>query len=104
MVKSCREVEQGAPGNWIAINENQMAGTVFNAGAFLTGTSMILYGVGLLLKFGSQFSITAILTALFGVTFLFGAIYTIGSPWHSLYGLGFSIMMLPFAFLYELKC
>src|SRR5690606_12094502 len=34
---------------------------------------------------------------------LFGAIYKIGSPWHGLYGIGLSIMILPFAFLYELK-
>ena len=68
----------------LAINENAMAGTIFNVGIFITGISMILDGVGLIMKFGRQFSITAFLIAVFGVTFLFGAIYAIGSPWHGL--------------------
>lgn len=87
----------------LAINANQTAGSIFNIGVFITGISAILYGIGLILKFRSQFSITSILTILFGITFLFGAIYKIGSPWHGLYGIGLSIMILPFAFLYELK-
>jgi len=87
----------------LAINENQTAGNVFNIGIFLTGLSAIFYGIGLILKFKSQFTITSILTIVFGITFLFGAIYKIGSPWHGLYGIGLSIMMLPFAFLYEMK-
>lgn len=85
----------------LAINENVLAGTIFNIGIFVTGISMILYGAGLIMKFGKSFSITAFLIAIFGVTFLFGAIYAIGSPWHGLYGIGLSTMMLPFAFLYE---
>lgn len=87
----------------LAINENQTAGSVFNIGVFLTGLSAIFYGIGLILKFKSQFTVTSVLTIVFGITFLFGAIYKIGSPWHGLYGIGLSIMMLPFAFLYEMK-
>ncbi|MGQ1891047.1 DUF998 domain-containing protein [Thermophagus sp. OGC60D27] len=87
----------------LAINENQTAGSIFNIGIFLTGISAIFYGIGLILKFKSQFTITSVLTIIFGITFLFGAIYKIGSPWHGLYGIGLSIMMLPFAFLYEMK-
>ena len=87
----------------LAINENQTAGSIFTIGVFITGISAIIYGIGLILKFKTQFTITSILTIVFGITFLFGAIYKIGSPWHGLYGIGLSIMMLPFAFLYEMK-
>ena len=87
----------------LGINDNQTAVIIFNVGAFITGVSMIFYGIGLILKFRGHFSITSILTILFGITFLFGACYKIGSPWHSLYGLGISIVMLPFVFLYEVK-
>lgn len=68
----------------LTINENAMAGTIFNVGIFITGISMILYGIGLIMKFGRQFSITGFLIAVYGVTFLFEAIYAIGSPWHGL--------------------
>lgn len=85
----------------LAINENALAGMIFNIGIFITGISMILYGIGLISKFGKSLSITAFLIAVFGITFLFGAVYAIGSPWHGLYGIGLSTMMLPFAFLYE---
>lgn len=87
----------------LAVNQNQTAGTIFNVGIFITGISLILYGIGLILRFKSQFSITSLLIIVFGITFLFGAIYEIGSPWHGLYGIGLSVMMLPFAFLYEMK-
>ncbi|WP_339737594.1 DUF998 domain-containing protein [uncultured Sunxiuqinia sp.] len=86
----------------LAINKNQLAVTSFTVGIFITGASAISFGIGLLLKFKRQFSITASLIMVFGITFLFGAFYKIGSPWHGLYGIGLSIMMLPFAFLYEM--
>ncbi|MDY8136126.1 DUF998 domain-containing protein [Aquimarina sp. 2201CG5-10] len=87
----------------LAINKNQTAGDIFNIGIFLTGISLVLYGIGLRLNHKAQFSITSILIIIFGITFLFGVIYKIGSPWHGLYGIGISIIMLPLAFLYELK-
>ena len=85
----------------LAINENPAAVAIFEIGAFITGISAILYGFGLLLKFKRTFTISALLIIVFGITFLFGALFKIGSPWHGLYGVGLSIMMLPFAFLYE---
>ncbi len=85
----------------LAINSNKTAVNIFTIGIFLTGLSMVLYGVGLLLKFKQQLSVTSVLVCVFGITFLFGTFYKIGSPWHGLYGIGLSIMMLPFAFLFE---
>lgn len=87
----------------LAINKNPTAGIIFDIGIFITGISVILYGMGLMIKFKRQFSITSLLLIIFGITFLFGAIYNIGSQWHGLYGIGLSIMMLPFAFLYEIE-
>ncbi|MDD2548480.1 MAG: DUF998 domain-containing protein [Bacteroidales bacterium] len=86
----------------LAINSNKIASSLFSVGIFITGLSMIFYGIGLILKFKGQLSITSFLITLFGITFLFGTFYKIGSPWHGLYGVGLSIMLLPFAFLYEL--
>ena len=40
---------------------------------------------------------------IFGITFLFGAIFPIGSPLHGLYGIGMCVMLIPFIFLYEQK-
>jgi hypothetical protein len=86
----------------LAINNNNTAVSVFNTGIFITGISIVCLAIGLLLKFGRQLPITSFLIFVFGVTFLFGALYKIGSPWHGLYGIGLSIMLLPFAFLYEI--
>lgn len=86
----------------LAINANPIAVALFTIGILFTGLSAILLGIGILLKFNRQFSITSFLIIVFGITFIFGACYKIGSPWHGLYGIGLSVMLLPFAFLYEL--
>jgi len=85
----------------LAINSSKTAANIFTIGILLSGLSLVLYGLGLLLKFKKQFIVTAFLICVFGITFLFGAFYKIGSPWHGLYGIGLSVMMLPFALLYE---
>ncbi|WP_439183791.1 DUF998 domain-containing protein [Carboxylicivirga taeanensis] len=87
----------------LAVNNEQTAVKIFTIGIFTTGLALIFYSLGLLLKFKRQFLLTALLIGIFGLTFLFGACYKIGSPWHGLYGIGLSIMLLPLAFLYELR-
>lgn len=86
----------------LALNESKTAGTVLTVGIFITGMSLVLFGVGLITQFKSQFLISSFLITFFGISFLCGAIIPMGSPWHSLYGLTISIMLLPFAFLYEI--
>ena len=86
----------------LALNTNPIAGTIFDVGIFITGLLLILYGIGLILKFKLDIIITSLLIIVFGITFLFGVFYKIGSPWHGLYGIGLSIMLLPFAFLFEI--
>ncbi len=85
----------------LAVNANAAAAAIFNTGAALTGVSLILLAAGLLLHFGKQFMLTAVLTAVFGMTFVFGAVFPIGSPLHGLYGVGMCVMLIPFIFLYE---
>ena len=85
----------------LAVNNNQVAVTIFTFGIFLSGLSMVLFAVGLLLKFKKQLMVTSLLLGVFGITFLFGAFFKIGSPWHGIYGIGLSVMLLPFAFLFE---
>ncbi|WP_378187451.1 DUF998 domain-containing protein [Aquimarina sp. W85] len=87
----------------LALNENKTAGIVLTIGIFITGVSLVLFGIGLYVKFKRQFLISSFLITLFGISFLCGAVISIGSPWHSLYGLPMSILLLPFAFLYEME-
>lgn len=87
----------------LAVNASRSAVLIFNTGAAITGLSLILLAAGLLLRFKKQFLLTSILTAVFGITFVFGAIFPIGSPLHGLYGIGMCVMLVPFVFLYEQK-
>lgn len=86
----------------LGISSNKSAVILFKVGVFLTSFSLFALAIGLLLNFKSKFTLSSILIFAFGVTFIFGAIYPIGSPWHGFYGLGLFIMILPFIFLYEL--
>jgi len=85
----------------LGINSSKSAVILFQAGIVLTSISLFLLALGLLLNFKNRFLITSILVFAFGVTFIFGAIYPINSPWHGFYGFGLFIMILPFVFLYE---
>lgn len=87
----------------LGINSSNSAVILFQIGIILTSLSLFLLALGLLLNFKKRFSISSILIFAFGVTFIFGAIYPINSPWHGFYGLGLFIMILPFVFLYELN-
>ena len=87
----------------LGINSNGAAVWIFNTGAILTGMSILLFAFGLKINFKNQFNITSILSCVFGITFIFGAVFPIGSPWHGIYGLGLCVMLLPVSFLYEQK-
>lgn len=87
----------------LGISSSKTAVILFQIGIILTSTSLFLLALGLLINFKNRFLISSILVFAFGVTFIFGAIYPINSPWHGFYGLGLFIMILPFVFLYELN-
>jgi len=85
----------------LALNESIVARKILSIGIFASGLSMVLFGLGLILNFKKQFLISSFLIIIFGITFLFGALFAIGSPWHSAYGIGFCVVVLPFAYLHE---
>lgn len=85
----------------LAINSNKTAVSIFNTGVIITGLLLILFGLGLILNPVGKLFITGTLIMIFGITFLFGGIFPIGSPLHGLYGLGMSMIITPFSFLYE---
>jgi hypothetical protein len=87
----------------LGINPQNNAVLLFKAGIIATSISLFLLAWGLLINFKNRFLITSLLIFIFSVTFIFGAIYPITSPWHGFYGIGLFIMILPFAFLYELN-
>ncbi len=87
----------------LGINTNKAASFLFQTGIVLTSLSLFGLSLGLRLRFGNRFTLFPLLVFFFGVTFIFGALFPIGSPWHGLYGLGLFIMITPYVFLYELK-
>lgn len=87
----------------LGVNANKTAVLLFKLGIIATSISLFLLAIGMKLTFKNRFNLTAVLIFAFGVTFIFGAIYPIGSPWHGVFGVGLFIMMVPFVFLYELN-
>ncbi|MDZ7797416.1 MAG: DUF998 domain-containing protein [Candidatus Marinimicrobia bacterium] len=87
----------------LALNSDPAAVLIFNITAIVTGILLMAFALGLLINFGKRFPVTAVLLALFGLTFVFGGIFHIGSPWHGMYGLGMSMIITPFIFMYESK-
>jgi hypothetical protein len=87
----------------LGINSSKSAVLLFQIGIIASSLSLFLLALGLRMNFKNRFALTSILTLTFGVTFVFGAIFPIGSPWHGLYGIGLFVMMIPFVFLYELN-
>lgn len=87
----------------LGINANKTAVVLFQIGIVLTSLSLFSLALGMHLNFKKKFPLSSILIFMFGVTFIFGALFPIGSPWHGLYGIGLFVMLIPFIFLYESK-
>ncbi len=87
----------------LGINSSKAAVILFQVGIILTSVSLFGLSAGLFIKYKQRFVLTSTLVLLFGITFIFGAIFPIGSPWHGFYGLGLFIFATPFVFLYEQK-
>lgn len=76
---------------------------ILNAGAVLTGLSCITLALGILLKLKQKFFLSSVLLVLFGTSMISNGLYPMGNPMHGFYGLGLSLMILPFVVCYELK-
>jgi hypothetical protein len=87
----------------LAVNTNKTAVLISTIGAATMGIMMILFSIGLILYFKKRLLITSSLIAIFGISFLFGSVFPMGSPLHSLYDISLSIVLAPFIFLYEIN-
>lgn len=86
----------------ITITEFKSARIVINTGAILTGLSCIILSVGILINF-KKHTILSILIAFFGLSMISNGMYPMGTIMHGLYGIGLTIMIIPFFACYELK-
>lgn len=93
-------VEQHA--SEITLTDFDTAKAVINSGAILTGLSCIVLGIGIFLNF-KKFLITSILLVIFGLSMMSNGLYPMGTIMHGFYGIGLTLMILPFIACYELK-
>lgn len=86
----------------ITLTDFSIAKTILNSGAILTGLSCVAFSLGIVISFKNHF-ISALLLMAFGVSMISNGLYTMGNPMHGFYGMGLSLMLLPFASCYEFK-
>ena len=86
----------------ITISNIESAINIINTGALLTGLSCFLLAFGIILKF-KKFYISSILLTIFGFSMISNGIYPMGTIMHGFYGIGLTLMILPFIVCYELK-
>ncbi|QRM89970.1 DUF998 domain-containing protein [Lacinutrix sp. WUR7] len=86
----------------ITITDFTTAKAIINSGAILTGLSCILLANGIVINF-KRFYTTSILLAIFGISMISNGLFPMGTIMHGLYGIGFTLMILPFIACYELK-
>lgn len=86
----------------ITLTDFDSAKAVINSGAILCGISCILLAIGAILNF-KKFYLSSILLIVFGVSMLSNGIYPMGTMMHGFYGIGLTLMILPFVASYELK-
>ena len=87
----------------ITLTDNSTAKTILNTGAILTGVSCVLLSIGLLLMNKRKNLLSVILITVFGISMISNGFYPMGNPMHGFYGIGLSLMILPFASCYEFK-
>tara|TARA_B110000093_G_scaffold131370_1_gene140465 strand:+ start:123 stop:695 length:573 start_codon:yes stop_codon:yes gene_type:complete len=86
----------------ITITEFESAKMVINTGAILTGLSCIILAIGIVLNLKKHY-ILSILIAIFGISMISNGIYPMGTIMHGFYGIGLTLMIIPFIACYEMK-
>ncbi len=86
----------------ITLTDFDVAKTVINSGAILTGLSCLVLAIGIILNF-KKYIITSILLIIFGISMISNGLYPMGTIMHGFYGIGLTLMILPFIACYELK-
>ncbi|MFT5336700.1 MAG: putative membrane protein [Luteibaculaceae bacterium] len=87
----------------ISLTDNLTAITVLNTGAISTGLSCVLLSIGLIRVSKKKNVLSAILLIIFGISMISNGLFPMGNPMHGFYGIGLSMMILPFVSCYELK-
>jgi hypothetical protein len=87
----------------ITLTKDSTAKIIFSVGEVITGLSCVLLSIGLIIMNKRKNLISAILIIIFGISMISNGLYPMGNPMHGLYGIGLSIMILPFVSCYELK-
>ncbi|GAB2570922.1 DUF998 domain-containing protein [Dyella jejuensis] len=70
--------------------------------AIVSGLSIALFGMGLLLRYPRESRFTMLAAVIFGVSMIGNGVFTMGSPWHGLYGIGLFDMLVPAFFAAEI--
>lgn len=78
------------------------AAAVMPIAALLTGASILLFGVGILLHTSRAFTFTALAAIIFGVSFASAGIFPTGTGLHGLYGLTMFYVLVPACFAAEM--
>jgi len=86
----------------ITVTDFEWAKNIINSGALLTGFSCILLSFGITIQF-KRFYLSSILLTIFGLSMVSNGIFPMGTIMHGFYGIGLSVMLLPFIASYELK-
>ncbi len=89
-------------GSEITITDFETAKMFVNSGAIATGISCIVFALGILFNF-KRYHLSSILLTIFGISMISNGIYPMGTLMHGFYGIGLSLMLLPFVACYELK-
>jgi hypothetical membrane protein len=86
----------------ITITDFGTAIRILNIGAILTGLSCIVLAIGIIFNF-KKFYITSVLLTIFGISMVSNGLFPMGTIMHGFYGIGLTLMILPFVACYELK-
>lgn len=84
------------------VHDSVVVGLV-DAGALLTGVSIIVFGFGMIARFGRRVGLSSILLSIFGLSMMANGIWKMGSPMHGFYAIGFALVLAPALLAYELK-
>ena len=87
----------------ITLTDNNLAKNILSTGAILTGVSCILFSIGLIYSKKKANIFSSILLTFFGLSMISNGLYPMGNPMHGLYGVGLTLMILPFVACYEWK-
>lgn len=86
----------------ITLTDFDTAKTILNSGAILSGLSCVIMAIGIILNFKKHY-VSSILLAIFGISMISNGMYPMGTAMHGFYGIGLTLMILPFIACYEMK-